>query len=251
MKTFQKYFLLSVFFLFDLLSSQAALEIKLSEKRSVFSLVKNGNIVEEYRDPLLRNTGVNGNTKSWGTFKKGLDSSQKRGIADENAAKIFFGTMEYKILEEHYRDRIEALSGEKRNDNMQCTTKKGPDNGIDGIFIGKDESFDNPSHVLINESKFRDKSSLSPRDFGFVAKDVQQAHSQWNSDRFSVPTCLPNLDYSKIPVIRTATLLDKNGDLHLYEIRDKGARGSIVGEFASEAHEGWRIRKHLPLWLHP
>ncbi len=94
------------------------------------------------------------------------------------------------------------------------------------------------------KSKFRDKLSLSENDFGFVqGGQVQQSHSNLNKPRFVSPTCLPHLPYDTQTIIRTATLLDKDGTLKLYEIRDKGNPVRIRGEYASESPLGWNIRK--------
>ena len=125
-----------------------------------------------------------------------------------------------------------------------CTTKKGPDNGIDGIFFLNGETIKNHSHIVINEAKFRSNQvNLLLNDFGFVTGGIQQSHSNWNRPRFSWASCLPQLSYDKETIIRTATLLDRDGTLKLYEVRDKGSKGTIVGEFASEAPITWNIRK--------
>ncbi len=224
-------------------------EIELSPIRAQMNFVTQDDKIDKNNLPeFIKKTGINGNIELWSTFKDKLDTNAKKGIAGEVAAKFFFEDLGYKILEEHYERHIALLKANAANENMKtsatCTTKKGPDNGIDGIFILKNEDFTNPSHIVINEAKFRKKLSLSSKtDFGFVAGGVQQSHSNWNRPRFHWATCLPNLNYDKQVVIRTATLLDKDGTLKLYEIRDKGKEKTIVGEYASEAPLSWNIRK--------
>lgn len=227
-----------------------SMEIELSDVRGIMKFVKPdgkmyGGTLSQFTQP----TDINGNVELWSTFKSKLTTRAKKGIAGEVATKIFFENLGYKILEDHYNQRIALLKGKKANVKMKndatCTTKKGPDNGIDGIFILKSENFENPSHIVINEAKFRDKLSLSAKtDFGFVTGAIQQSHSNWNEPRFSWPTCLSNLDYAQQVIVRTATLLDKEGTLKLYEVRDKGKPNTIVGEYASEAQLGWNIRKY-------
>lgn len=225
-------------------------EIELSAIRTTKKFVgDNGKIINEYRNDFISKTGVNGNIELWSTFKDKLDSSHKRGIAGEVAAKFFFQSLGYQVLESHYKARIDLLNADLGNGNgifkdEQCTTKKGPDNGIDGLFILQNENLKKHSHFVINEAKFRGKFSLSAKpDFGFVTGKIQQSHSNWNRPRFSWPSCLPELSYDTETIVRTATLLDGNGTLKLYEVRDKNNRGKIIGEYASEAPKGWNIRK--------
>ncbi|MBT4879772.1 MAG: hypothetical protein HON43_02205 [Alphaproteobacteria bacterium] len=222
-------------------------EIELSDHRQNMPLVgSNGKIFNKYRTELLGRTGVNAGIEIWSSFKASLDGT-KKGIAGEVAANFFFQARGYEVLEEHYAQRLGLLKGSRLNEDIKkdstCTTKKGPDNGIDGIFVLKEEDFTNPSHIIINESKFRNKLSLSENDFGFVTGSIQQSHSSWNSPRFGWGTCLPQLNYDSKVIIRTATLLNSNGEVLLYEIRDKDASGTKEGEYASKAPSSWNIRK--------
>lgn len=230
-------------------------EIELRDTENYMDFTYRGKIIKKYRRAFTEATGVDGEIQTWADFKQALDSSQKKGAAGEVAAKFFFKDIGYKVLEEHYLEHLARLKANAANTNAKfpsagmftsktCTTKKGPDNGIDGIFFLKEESLEDHSHVVINESKFRDKSSLNAkRDFGFVQGEIQQSHSKWNRERFSWPTCFPGRNYDNENVIRTATLLDQDGTLRLYEIRDKDTRGIIGGEFASAAPKRWNIRK--------
>lgn len=232
-------------------------KIELSPIRATMPFVEDGNIIEEYRGEFIARTGVHGNIQNWQTFKDNLDSKQKRGIAGEVAAKFFFEALGYQILEGHYNARMESLNAQLGNGNgifedEQCTTKKGPDNGIDGLFILQDETIEDHSHIVINEAKFRgNQVNLLKTNFGFVAGGIQQSHSNWNRPRFSWPSCLPGLNYDEETIIRTATLLDRDGILKFYEVRDRGSEGRIVGEYASEAPKGWNIRKAYDLQIVP
>lgn len=225
-------------------------EIEFRDTNIIWSYVNNsGKIYKKYREDFTSKTGVHSSIKKWSSFKDALDSNKKKGVAGEVAAKIFFESKVYKILEEHYENHITILSNaDEQNEDMKtdgtCTTKKGPDNGIDGIFFLATEDFGYPTHIAINEAKYRDRLYLAEDDFGFVADKIQQSHSKWNSSRFNSVTCLPpGLRYDSQVAIRLATLLDENGTLHLYEVRDKDKRRSIVGEYASEAPATWNIKK--------
>jgi len=227
-------------------------KIELRETDIYMKFTHSGKIIKKYRKEFIESTGVNGNIKTWDALKNSLGSSQQKSTLGEVAARLFFEDIGYQILEKHYQLHLGLLYTKSDEDERPdifkyetCTTKKGPDNGIDGLFILQNESLGKHSHFVINESKFRDKDSLSVGDFGFVKWSeggIQQSHSKWNSDRFSWPTCLPGGDYDSENILRTATLLDKDGTLKLYEIRDKDARGTIKGEFASEAPQNWNIR---------
>ena len=234
----------------------AAYEIEVSDVRKTRPLVKkNGNIIKAVRSDLSKETGVNGNTVKWASFKSSLRGSQVKGIAGEVATKFFFAELGYKPLEEHYVARLKALLERTRDTRMKtdatCTTKKGPDNGIDGIFILNDEKFGSATHFIVNESKFRNKRSLSSKDFGFIRGQIQQGHSRWNASRWIWADCLTTLPYGDQVIIRTATLLDRDGNVKLYELRDKGARGSTVGEYASDAPKRWSVRKKFDTHLTP
>lgn len=104
-------------------------EIELSAIRVTKKFVgDNGKIINEYRNDFISKTGVNGNIELWSTFKESLDSSHKRGIAGEVAAKFFFEILGYQVLESHYKARIDLLNADLSNGNgifkdEQCTTR--------------------------------------------------------------------------------------------------------------------------------
>lgn len=231
------------------LTTYAAEKIELSDIRASMDFVKDGKIINKYRQEFIDKTGVHGGTKNWETFKEEFSSKRTGGIAGEVATKFFFKAIGYQVLEDHYIYHIQRLEEELGDENgifkdKTCTTKKGPDNGIDGLFLLEDETIEDHTHIIINEAKFRNKLSLSSsNDFGFVVGNIQQSHSKWNKPRFSWPTCFPQLNYDVETIIRTATLLDKDGTLKLYEVRDKSQTGRTVGEYASEAPKQWKIRK--------
>lgn len=215
-----------LFFVAISISTYSAQEIYLSFLEDGMTFVNGKNkIFKKYLGEFIEKTGVNGNIKNWDTFKDALDSDKQKGIAGEVAAKFYFESKGYKILEEHYESRLKKLSGNAVNANMlkkqSCTTKKGPDNGIDGLFILEDESIRNHSEIVINEAKFRNKKNLSSSDFGFVVGGIQQSHSNWNRPRFSQIHCLLGLDYDEETIVRTATLLNEDGILKVYEVSDK------------------------------
>lgn len=208
-----------------------ASEIELVETKKTLNFVisegdDKGKIDEKYRTELIGKTGVNGNIQYWEKFKSALKGSrQKKSIAGEVAAKFYFESKGYQILEDHYKKRIDLLQRTEANENMKtkadCTTKKGPDNGIDGLFIPEKETIEKHSEIIINEAKFRDDLTLSTSDFGFVAGGIQQSHSSWNKTRFGWVGCLNDLDYDKETIIRRATLLNTNGLLKVYTVKDK------------------------------
>ncbi|MBY0272929.1 MAG: hypothetical protein K2X02_05925 [Alphaproteobacteria bacterium] len=239
------------FFLFSIALHAIQDEIEIKDTGISMNFVNlEGKIYEEFLPEFLQKTGAHGNITTWDAFKASLDSKQKKGIAGEVAAKFFFKTspLSYQILEDHYIAHIASLKADHNNGNgifqdEECTTKKGPDNGIDGIFFLKDETIKHHSYILINESKFRSVVNLSKNNFGFVIGSMQQSYSSWNRERFYWPTCLPELDYDKETVLRTATLLNRDGIVKLYEIKDKNNPGRIEGEYASEAPTHWNIRK--------
>ena len=215
-----------LFFVTISISIYSAQEIDISDVKDTMKFVNSeGKIFKKYRKEFTDTTGVNGNIKTWSAFKDSLNSDQKKGIAGEVAAKFYFSKKGYKILEDHYYNRLDHLNGDAANNNMleklNCKTKKGPDNGIDGLFILENETIEDHSKVVINEAKFRDKLSLSSRDFGFVVGNIQQSHSNWNRPRFSSVGCLSHLDYDQENIVRTATLLDRDGTLKLYHVSDK------------------------------
>jgi hypothetical protein len=249
-------FKISIVFLIPI-ALQASYEIDIKDTGISRSFLNNQNDIIEaygYRKEFVSKTGVPHSTKSWETFKENLTSSnQHGGIAGEVAAKFFFEELGYKILEDHYNSHISLLLKENPiNNNMKttksCTTKKGPDNGIDGIFILKTEDFSNPSHIVINEAKFRNKDMLSKNDFGVISGKIQQSHSEWNKNRFNSLECL-GLNYDEQAIVRTATLLDKDGTLKLYEVKDQGERNAVVRDFASTAPKDLSIRMAYDLFF--
>lgn len=244
----KKFLILLVIFSIPYISWALPDEIDIRDTGISKKFINNdNNIIEShgYRNEFISKVGVHHAITKWETFKQNLDSNQKRGIAGEVAAKFFFEDLGYKILEEHYERHISLLETYPRNEDIKntasCTTKKGPDNGIDGIFILKNEDFSNPSHIVINEAKFRNRDHLSTNDFGFVMGGIQQSHSKWNEGRFNWPTCL-HLNYKEQAIIRTATLLDQNGNLKLYEVKDRGQVNDIVRDFPSNTPKRYSQR---------
>jgi len=249
MKVLTKFLILIALLIPNFCLAMGGDEIDLGPIRYTMKFVGDDNkIIPEYRDELLAKTGVNGNIEYWDKFKGKLTTHQMKGIAGEVAAKFFFESLGYSVLEENYEAHLDLLAEGALEPfiykEATCTTKKGPDNGIDGIFFLNGETIKNHSHIVINEAKFRSNQvNLLLNDFGFVTGGIQQSHSNWNRPRFSWASCLPQLSYDKETFIRTATLLYRDGTLKLYEVRDKGSKGTIVGEFASEAPITWNIRK--------
>lgn len=217
-----------LFFVTISISIYSAQKIDISDVQDTMNFVGgDGKIFKKYQGEFINKAGVNGNIEKWSTFKNALDSDQKKGIAGEVAAKFFFEKKGYKILEDHYIERVSILNSESEDENdifsdKECTTKKGPDNGIDGLFILKNESIQHHSKIIINEAKFRSNQvNLLENDFGFVTGKIQQSHSNWNKPRFSSVKCLSDLDYDQENIVRTATLLGRDGTLNLYYITDK------------------------------
>lgn len=212
-------------------ATQNLYEIELNNTKKSHSFVRpNGNIYEKYREEFLSSVNAHGNITQWDTLKTVLSNdNQEMGIVGEVAAKIFFEENGYKILESHYKHHISLLEEKNpRNEDMKttasCTSKKGPDNGIDGIFFKYEKN--KGYKFIINEAKFRNKSKLSKNDFGFVKRGktkIQQSHSFWNKYYFDKIDCLKNegIQYDNSDIRRTATLLNTDGLLILYEITDK------------------------------
>ena len=202
-------------------------EIEISSPRYNLSLVpktgeNEGKIYKKYISEFIEL--IHGNTKKWETLISTIETNNDKGVAGEIASVILFNKLGYKILEEHFIN--------------VCSSKIGSNNGIDGIFILKDENFLKPSHVIINESKFKSSSDFSKNIFDIYVIDkkyVRQSHSSWNKDRFKKINCTDfKFNYEDNKVIRTATQLDENGNITLYEIKDAKS-DTIAGKFASEA----------------
>lgn len=216
-------------------------EIEISNPRYIKQLSPNtgekeGRIYSKYLHEMLDINGINGNIKYWDTLRDRLVLDSQKAIAGEVAAKLIFKNLGYKILEEHFENQIEL-----------CKSKLPSDKGIDGIFIKKDEHLGNVTHIIINESKFKPDGTLNLSNFSIPPKGinghkVRQSSSTWNFDRFEKIKCegFP-FRYQHNKVIRTATQLDNNGVVTLYEIKD-AKDTTIVGSFASEAHKGWGTR---------
>lgn len=205
----------------------------------------NGNIVDPYKGPLVATTGVRSNITKWATLLEYQVTPQEHGVMGEVAAKVFFESKGFDILESNYMTRLAFLTDGDDHPDMYttaaCTSKKGPDNGIDGIFIPRGSNIETAPIIVINEAKFRgDKATLDSKDFGFVKKgnyahNVQQSHSYWNRDRFNAIACVGDLKYASRVIIRTATLLKGDGILSLFEIQDQ--TGNTLNDgFPSEWH---------------
>ena len=167
--------------------------------------------------------------------------NKRKSIAGEIAANALFEHLGYKRLEvyyEKYRQPLFQANYEDKGgevvyekDHSYCTTQNRSNHGIDAIFIHENEigklGTSQPiSHIIINESKAHAVSELKPsQDFHVLTTmPVRQSHSRWNEKSFSkindgcIATILGN--YAQQTIIRTATLLDPNGQIKLYEVRD-------------------------------
>ncbi|MCE3239442.1 MAG: hypothetical protein K0R24_2423 [Gammaproteobacteria bacterium] len=208
-------------------------KININFTGEVISLVDDsGKIIEPYREPLILSTRSNQNITKWDTFIGQQTKRKEKGFVGEIVTRVFFEQRGYNVLEESYTSKIKKLFGEKVNNDMyedeSCTSKKGPDNGIDGIFIPAGETIKDSQVIIINEAKFRSGiNNLTKDAFGFVKKgrkydyNVQQSHSYWNRDRFDNIPCVGELKYKDRIVIRTATFLNDTGQFKLYEIEDE------------------------------
>lgn len=187
-----------------------------------------------------------------------------KGFVGERATDIFFQTNGYISLESLTRilpesvmpfdisrvitwvimenSKIEELKDDEvLFSDQTCTSKKGPDNGIDGIYFHKDdvelfaEGIFTPKHsIIINEAKFRSgKKNLSIYDFGVKKindKLVRQSHSEWNKAHFGEISCLKDFKYDSLKILRTASLLNDSGELRLYEITDRDVENQQAGD---------------------
>lgn len=242
-------FFLVVSIAFSVFAGEDAYKIEISKPIVTMSLVKkNGDIKNGYLETLRDSIQAHGNITKWESLFDYIDTSQKGGIIGEVAARVFFKSKGFDILESHYKGRLRLLSEDNNDsgiyDDESCTSKKGPDNGIDGVFIPKGFDINDAPVIVINEAKFRtNQEVLDQRDFGFVKKgsyehNVQQAHTYWNRDRFNQIKCVA-LPYEKRTIIRTATLLDEKGNLSLFEIRDQEQKGNSKNtktNFSSQEH---------------
>lgn len=261
-----------LFFIIPFIVKAVIHDIEIEERNidCAYKVHKNGSVKKEYKkivfDRFIESNLIDSSsiweefdnkTTTWVSFKEELnngDRNRKKGIAAEVATIRFFGILGYKILEDHYQTRKTALLNPASNNEMQhgepirsdvtCTTKFGSDNGIDGLFIHLSEKIDKHSHIVINEAKFRDKESLYASDFGTIKNDlIRQSHSLWNKEKFSNISCFNGAKFDDEIVIRTATFLDKDGNLRLYEIKDKeGSNQDAIGVvYASKASKQFSI----------
>lgn len=196
------------------------------------TFVKAGNIRPEFREPLTSVTGLSNSIEKWEAFKLALATSQQKAIAAAVAGNFRLEQTEFKRAGDYHEARLRRLNGDLGNDfmktNSSCLETKGPDNGIDGVYILDTETIEAPTHILINEAKFRENGPLTSADFGFIQGKlgenqvaIQQCHSYWLRKRFSEIECLSHLNYDDCTIIRTATLLDGDGAIWLYKIFDR------------------------------
>lgn len=174
-----------------------------------------GEVYQKYINDLIESSNAHGNARTWEKFAGELESNDQKGKIGEIAALIYFESLGY--------------------EPVHCKVKTSGNKGIDAIFVKSDE-VENPSHMIINEAKFsQDNFNLGMFDHYDVNGDqVQQSHSKWNEDRFRAAniSCV-NYDAAKI---RTATYLNSEGTLQLYEIKDVG------GDYPSDFRRGSIIR---------
>lgn len=158
--------------------------------------------------------------RDWNKFNNILNGyNDRKRIAGEVAAVVFFDHLDYIPLPaqmgytEAYYNRFN-----------ECNTQNASNNGIDGIFIHRSEkNSGKKSHIVINEAKFNSNNQLH---FGTKVVDghiVSQSHSSWNRTNFYLADCIKNVlgEYHEQTIIRTATLLKSDGEIKLFEIKDK------------------------------